>query len=245
MAKTVLTNARLLFGEYDITSYSNQVTLETDGDMQKATTFSEGWDNFKPGTLKFGASANGYWDDDVGSVIQPDAAMFGSLSASGRVFTVAADGGDENEKCYFFQALTGGYECFGSHGELAPWSLTLAGDSASGGVGVMGTILRNATATGTEDGTALELGAVSDTQTLYGALHITADNFTSCTVKIQSDEASGFASHTDHITFTAASGITYEWGTPVAGANTDTYWRASVSAFVGTSMTYTVVMGIQ
>ena len=94
--------------------------------------------------------------------------------------------------------------------------------------------------------TSFNVGAVSATQYLYGALHVTADVFTSATVKIQSDATGAFSgAETDRITFGAVTGIDYEWATPVAGAITDAYWRAVVSAFSGTSMVYTVEMGIQ
>lgn len=248
MAKQTLTNARLLFGEYDITGYANKVGLDVEADMKDKSVFGETWKSSMPGVLKCTVSASGYQDDDIGSAMQPDAAIFGSINAAGRVFLVSPDGGDENEKAFFVKGLTGNYQCFGAHGELAPWSMNLAGAGASGygGIAVMGTILRDATCTTTENGTALQLGSVTSTQHLYGVLHVTGVTaLTTMTVKIQSDDNEAFTSATDRITFTAATGVTNEWAVPIAGEIADDWWRAIVSVFTGTNATYTVAMGIQ
>lgn len=98
--------------------------------------------------------------------------------------------------------------------------------------------------TGTADGTEVELGAVAAGQSLYVAMAVSAATVTSVTVKVQSD-TTGFPSATDRVTFTAFTDVTSEQPTPVAGAITDTYYRASISAFTGTTATAIVVAGIQ
>lgn len=241
MAKLVLTNARLLFGQYDITSYSNTVDMQVEREMKEATVFGESWENFRPGRKSWTASGGGYLDNDT--TLQPDSALYASIAATGRLFTVGPDGGDAGDPALFGVPLTGSYSCFGSHGELAPWSVNLNGDTYL----VKGHVLADSTTNSTENGTAYERGAVGATQYLYGAVHVTAfSGIGAATIKIQSDSVEAFTgSPEDQITFTAATAATYQFATPVAGAITDTWWRASVSAFTATSMTYTVVMGIQ
>lgn len=129
------------------------------------------------------------------------------------------------------------------HGQLA---MGVLGGNGSG-VAVRGACLHPpATArTSSASGTAIQVGAVSATQRMYGALHVTAASGTtpSLTVKIQSSATEG-GSYTDRITFTAATDVTYQWSN-VAGAVTDTWWRVTWT-ISGTdpSFEFAVVAGI-
>jgi hypothetical protein len=87
-------------------------------------------------------------------------------------------------------------------------------------------------------GTAYQLGAVSASQRLYGALHVTAASGTtpSLVVKLQSASTSG-GSYTDRLTFTTASATTEQWSSAL-GAITDTWWRTTWTVS-GTSPSFT------
>lgn len=99
--------------------------------------------------------------------------------------------------------------------------------------------------TATANGTGYQLGALSASQSLFAALHVLSRTGTlSMTLKIQSDDNSGFTTPTDRITsFTAATGRTYQWGS-VAGAVTDDYWRAVLTCTGTGTMTVGISAGI-
>lgn len=82
--------------------------------------------------------------------------------------------------------------------------------------------------TSSSTGTGFQVGAVSASQRMWASLHVVTVSGTtpSLTVKVQSDDNSGFTSATDRITFTAATDETYETSS-AAGAITDDYWRIS------------------
>lgn len=132
----------------------------------------------------------------------------------------------------------------GNVGELA--MSKVSGKSSTGPV-IRGKLIHpsSASRSATGNGTGYQLGAVSATQALYAALHVTARTGTaSMTLKIQSDDNAGFTTPTDRITsFTAATGRTYQWGS-VAGAVTDDYWRC-VYTITGTgTIQFGVTAGI-
>ena len=97
----------------------------------------------------------------------------------------------------------------------------------------------------TGNGAAFQLGTVSASKALHAALHVLDRTGTaSMTLKIQSDDNSGFTTPTDRIsTFTAAAARGYQWGS-VAGAITDDWWRC-VYTITGTgTITFGVSAGI-
>ena len=103
------------------------------------------------------------------------------------------------------------------------------------------------TATTSGQSAAQNLGAVTATQYLYGALHVTAASAAdTLDVVIQSDDAEGMASPTARITFTQKTAIGSQWATPVLGAITDTWWRIDYTiGGASPSFDFTVMMGIQ
>lgn len=129
------------------------------------------------------------------------------------------------------------------HGQLAMGVLGGVGT----GVAVRGFCLHPpATArTSSSSGTAVQIGAVSVTQRLYAALHVTSVSGTpTLDVKVQSAATEG-GSYTDRITFTQVStSITSQWAN-VAGAVTDTWWRVTWT-IAGTDPSYefAVVAGV-
>ncbi len=91
---------------------------------------------------------------------------------------------------------------------------------------VRGILATSETVTATGSGTGHQLGAVSDSQSIYAGIHLlTAGGTTpSITVILESDDNSGFSSATTRATFTAYNYREGEWRS-VVGAITDDYWR--------------------
>lgn len=116
----------------------------------------------------------------------------------------------------------------GNPGELAMGKIS--GQSSTGPV-VRGRLLHpgSAARSSSSTGTGRQLGAVGATQRLYAALHVLSVAGTSTptlTVKVQSDDNSGFTTATDRITYAGSTAASYQWSS-VAGAVTDDWWRIS------------------
>jgi hypothetical protein len=116
----------------------------------------------------------------------------------------------------------------GAPGELAMGRIS--GQSSTGPV-IRGKLLHpgGTARTTSSAGTARQLGALSATQRLHAALHVLSVSGSATptlTVKVQSDNAEGFPSATDRITYTGATAVGYQWSS-VDGAVTDDWWRVS------------------
>lgn len=154
-------------------------------------------------------------------------------------------GSADGSVTYFGRTLSTQYVPIkGNVGELA--MSTFAGKTSTGPL-IRGKRIHptSVARSSTGNGTGYQLGAVSATQSLYAALHILDHTGTaSMTLKIQSDDNSGFTTPTDRITsFTAATARGYQWGS-VAGAITDDYWRCVYTITGSGTITFGVSAGI-
>ena len=171
-----------------------------------------------------------------------DSAIWSELGGS--VIHSVGFGSADGSLAYTFRGIPVSYTPFeGSVGDLA--MARMSGSSASSPV-VRGALVHPVTArTSSGSGTGRQIGAVQAGKAMYAALHIVAASGTSPTldVKVQSDDNAGFASPTDRITFTQATGTGAQFDS-VAGAITDDYWRI-VYTIGGTtpSFTFAAVIG--
>lgn len=157
--------------------------------------------------------------------------------------TILPAGTTSGSLAYLLSSLSLGY----TPHDAAIGETAMASLSGSGSGGAARGLLMHApaarTATGT--GTAYQLGAVTASQRIYGALHVSAASGTTpnLVVKLQSASTSG-GSYTDRITFTAATTATEQWSSAL-GAITDTWWRATWTiSGTGPSFTFGVSAGI-
>lgn len=239
----ILTSCRLYHGAYDLSGNVNTLELSMDADTQDVTTFaSNGWTSVEPGMKTGNFSFEGYYATGTGSI---DTHLNGEIGTTGTVLTIGSSSAD-GSTAYLTKTATAQIQVLGgSVGEVGKVS---ASGTAVTDV-VRGTILLPSssakTATGT--GTGRQLGAVGATEALYASLHILAVSGTATptlTVKIQSDDNSGFTSPTDRVTFSAGTATGAQWGS-VAGAVTDTYWRVSYTVSgTSPSFTFAVAAGI-
>lgn len=219
-------NALILVGKYEASAQAKNFQLALSATSLDTTPISttDNWVTLTGGlkSAQFSCGLMADFADNGQNELIND--YFGTADLPKSVAVAATDG----SAAYLMRGVTLGYTPVeGTVGELA-----MASHSAvSSGVVARGLLLHPAatqrTASGT--GTAREMGAVSATQRLYAALHvpIVAGTTPSLTVKVQSDDGAGFGSPTDRVTFTAETDGTvgYQWGS-VAGAVTDTFWRA-------------------
>lgn len=236
MATYVLTDCKLFLGGYAVASDFNNFTLNHEADAVENTAFG-GPRTFTSGLKRSMLEGTGFFQAGVGKI---DEILSVEFALNGEVVTVGPTDGAAGSPGFSFQSLVAKYNPLtGGVGDMLEFSLSAEG------VGPLarGTIMENGAQAATGNGTARNLGAASATQKLYTALHVLSGSGT-LTVKVQSDDASGFLTPADQITFTAATGIGAQWATAVSGPITDTWWRASWT-IVGGPFTFLVLIAIQ
>lgn len=241
----ILTAQRLWVGSYNLTGDMSGMTFETSVEMQDDTVFGDTARSNAPGLLDFTHQHEGVWAAGTG---EPDTVLQSHFSVANLLATVAPVDGDVGSLAYFMRTTQGSYQFGGEVGDLNRFSVSL---SASGGFGaIRGSLMANANLASSTDGTALELGAVSASQKLYAGLHVlsVAGSSPTLDVIIESDTEEAFGdSPSTRITFAEASAIGSEWATPVDGAITDTWWRASwtIGGTSSPNFDAVIVLGIQ
>lgn len=224
MSKLVLLNTRLFVAGADLTGVTNKAEIQTEVEAKEATTFgSAGSKEFLGGLVSSSINAEGFFEaGDAGKV---DDGAWALRGATGPV-SICPQAATDGALVYFTNALETGYTLLGQVGELAPYKVSATGTWRV----VRGTIGHpvSTSRTATGNGTAMQLGAVSTSQQLYANLHVLSASGTtpSLTVKVQSDDNSGFTTPIDRLTFTAATAVGGQCAR-LAGPLTDTYYRVT------------------
>lgn len=231
MAKFILRNVRLFAGGADLTSVNNSVELASEVEEKETTNFGDydsatdkTWKSVQGGLASTSLSGKGQWEaGDAGKVDDAMWAGMGLVDAWTACPHTAADGA----LAWVLKAMQSSYKLGDEVGEVAPWEAEAMGSAplARGVVAHPPGTARIADGTGT----AYELGAVTAAQSLYANLHVLSVAGTSTptiTVRVESDDTSGFTSATTRLTFAAATARDGQ-ALSVAGAITDTWWRAA------------------
>lgn len=228
---------------YDMTGDSSKLALKLGAEPQDATVFGNVAHNRVGGLRTVESSVEGWWQAGTGAV---DPAVFSNLG--GLQVVTHTQSGTVSDVAYMYQAKTLQYEMFGQVGEVVPFSLEAVGARGNGTLSVgavRGRLLAakgSISATGAF-GTGYQLGAVAADEYLYAAVHCFSVG-TTFTIVIESDDNPGFTSATTRMTLGPITTTGGTWGTRVAGAITDTHWRANVTDITGTS-SVAVVAGIR
>jgi len=243
MAKEVLTSVKILYQQYDLTGDLNQATLRLLKDAKDSTVFNSSSIARLSGMRAVEATFAGFAEHDTGKVSK---VIYDDLGTADRIFTFCPTGYATGDYVYSTKAAHFRYEEGMEVGEM----YTFGGAMLSGGTAIVrGRVAATGAKTASGDGTAYELGALTSGKTLYAAVHCTAVSGSgppTCDIKIQSDDASGFATPTDRITFsTITNSATAEWSTYTT-TTAETWWRATWT-IAGTVPSYTiyVIMAIQ
>lgn len=236
MAIFFLNTPTIAHGSSKLSCSANQVQMTTDVAALDATTFcSDGWTETVAGLKSASVTVGGFWE-----TTSIDGQLSSQLGSSAPT-TVAPDH-DENGVAYLHQGLISSHGRGGSVSELAGRDLTLMGT----GQLVRGVLLEPGTTnrTTSSNGTGVQQGSISASQTGYAALHVVeSDDTGTLDVKIVSDDNSGFTTGADRITFTQATGVTSQWSS-VAGAVADDYWRVEWTVAGGGTWKFIVSFGI-
>ncbi len=244
MGKFVLQNVRLFCAGADLTTVNNQLEIKAETDVKTSTAFvptGDAWAEVLAGLRSVEASAEGQWEaGDLGKV---DDISFAHLGTS-TPWTACPAGASVGNLAYLFNSLRTSYELGDAVGEVAPWKADGKGNSPL----IRGQIAHppGTARTSTGTGTSIQLGAVAADKALYVGLHVHSVSGTtpSLTVRVESDNATGFPSAATVGTFTAANAIGGQW-MRVAGAITDDWFRAAWTiSGTNPSFLFTVSFGI-
>lgn len=244
MATKVFTNAKLWLDAWDLSGDMNKIALGYSADLQDATTFGHAGGKARKGGLKgLSLALEGLWSGGTDLV---DEVLFGKVGAVDVPITVADGSGVAGDPAFSFLAAVGQYSPGASIGELLKFAVDAEG---SNDALIRGILLRNSVESGAANGAAFAQGLVGSGQKLWATLHVLAiAGGGTWTFKVQSDDAGGFPSATDRITFGAVTVKGSQWATPVSGPiATDNNWRASwsVAGGAGNSITFAMFLGIQ
>lgn len=233
-------NPEIYFNGYYVQGWSKSAQFKMDNEPQDCTTLADNTRIYKPGLENVEVSIEGY--DDYVATTGMDARynLIDGATNNDIIITMCPQNDSAGNPSYTGTFNISEYVKNHTVGEMVKFTINA---KASGSIWFKGTVLEgDRSVSGAGSGTALQLGAVSATQGVYAALHVTLAG-TNLVVKLQSDTASNFPSATDVITFATTSAVGSELKS-VMGANTDTYWRCSWTLAAGNS-TFTVVVGIK
>lgn len=240
MAAFVLTSSQIIVGSADITQFTGSYTVGGQVAMQDGTVHGGGGFARKyPGLESHSLSLSGMADYDAGavsSVFTP--AVVGTQYSVAIVPQSTATTGDV---ALFTRGLLSSVTSPGGNiGDMATFDLAIEGDTAL----VPGSVLAPLAArTSTANSSVLAMTGPTASQRVYAGLFITAASGTtpSMTVTVQSSTVVGMTSPTTRFTFNAATAAGWQWATPVAGAITDGFWRATFT-ISGTTPSFTAAV---
>lgn len=238
MPATVLTNVQLLMGSMELGPFSGEFDISVEAAMKDANNFAGlGYNIVLPGLTTAMGSIKGHADYASGAV----SSTFNSASKGSQyAFSVLPVGtaSAAGDPAFLMRGILGSMKMLtGAVGEVADFEMTLTGDNA----GVDGAVAFPLATRGAVTGTAVQLGAVTATDRLWAAVHVTGGSFTNLVVTIESDTV-GFPSPTTVITFATVSAAGWQF-LSLAGALTDDYYRAKTTIGSGTA-TCAVTFGV-
>lgn len=245
MAAQVFSNGKLYVDGYDWSGDINAIAFKVMAEMKENTPWNAVTRTRLAGLKDFSFQCDGYWNGGTGNV---DDAAFSKMAANNTVFSIAGSNaaGVEGEVAYSGQLELAQYTPGAKVGDV--FAFQVSGQAGAGPL-VRGTVLVNGTKTVTGNGTIFQLGAVAAGQKLYAAAHVIgvpAGSSPTLDLKVQSAALVGFGSPTDRITFSQFTARGAQWGTPVAGAITDQFYRVvyTIGGTGSPSFPVVVVVGI-
>ena len=245
------THAKLFLNGLNLTGDTNLVKIEASKEVKDRTVFG----NVSPvrvmgGLADITLSAAGFHNNaDPGQDVNFRANLYADdICTTVMIPLVAKTAVAVGDLAYFFKGSQAQYVTGEAQGNDLLWNLSLQGGELGYPL-CMGYVLETGDTAKTIDGngTGYQAGAVSASQYLYAALHVTEVSASdSIIVTIESDDNAGFTSATTRVTFSSFAAVGAEFAARVAGAITDDYWRAVFNVTgAGVSIKCAVAIAIQ
>lgn len=248
----LLSDCSILLGPYQVKRSVNQIELTAAREKLASGRMGDTANVSAHGLQQITSSLSGFWASDaIAASTEIDPQIWPRIDAAQTPaawpltvcppYAPAATPGANGNVCYIVQTKQFDWTLGGAHGALAPF--TVGSECYSGGFYRGTVMLPEASVTATTTGSIVQLGALSATQKLVAALHVTAINGGSWVLTVESDNGVGFATPTVRATFTAATTITTQV-IETNGAITDDYWRCVLTKTGGTSVTAFAALAI-
>lgn len=235
MSAIALINADIFLGGLELSCKSGELALNLSSEAKPVTTFcSAGWIELLGGLKKATADVKGLADF---AITELDSALTPVINTV-QPISLCPLGSNVGDLSYATYGTILRYTPLkGAVGDPAEFELGLTSKRAV----ARGSVLHDKTTrTGNGNATPIQIGAVSATQSLLVGLHVLSASGT-LTAKVQSDNAVGFSSPVDQLTFTAATTVGSQWGT-ISGPVTDDWWRVNFA--VTGSFVFVVTAGL-
>lgn len=241
MAVQTFYDALVLYGPYDLSGDHNEIRLDDKADMKEVTAFGNTEHRFLSGLPTYDITGRGMvqYDDST----TPKAVDFNLFNEIGqtvaqKVSTLCPSRAD-GEIAYLNTVVAEKYAFDLTTPNVGMFDFTTnSGGKLARGRLVLPLLARVATG----NGTIFQIGALSATQKMLCAFHLTAFSFTNAVMRIKSNATQTTVGATTRGTFTTATGATSELIT-ITGPVTDTWWYADWT-LTGASFTSAVSMGI-
>ena len=240
MATFVQTDVGLYWGGYSLASSFNAIALNMGNSPQDDTVYGDSFQSNASGLSSIQCEAEGFWQSTTDAVLYPSLA----ISAADTVLSVTPTGSATvGLPSIFSKVTTSNYSPIseGTAGSMMGFSLSAEGVGEKSVTGEI-LVVPATYSSSAESATNASIGAVSATQSVYSALHVTAASGT-LDVIVESSQNSGWGSETTRITHTQFSGVGAEMKS-AAGAITNAYWRVKWTISVGGSFDFLCSLGI-
>ena len=236
MATYVQTNVGLYWGGYSLASSFNAIALNLGNSPQDDTVYGDTTVSSAAGLSSVQLEAEGFWESATDSVLQSGLA----INVADTVLSVTPVDQAAGSPSLFSKVTASTYNPIstGTVGSMLAFSLSAEGrgeKSVSGEILVIPATYTSSSETATN----ASIGAVSATQSVYSALHVTAATGT-LNVYVES-APSNWSGESTRITHTAFGAVGAEM-LSTAGAITDAYWR--VKWTLSGSFDFIVSLGI-
>jgi hypothetical protein len=238
----ILRDARIYFGEHELSADHNQINLEVGVVELDNLRFGMSAESVAAGLGRIELSGAGFVRLDAGF----RAALRQNIGlADVPVTLISGDPLTDDVAVEFFRAMEVSYRAGAQVGQLLAFSWTARGQGylpAFGHSHAVGAVTLNGTST------PQQLGALLAGEVLFAALHVTGVTGTDPTldVAVQSDNAVGFPSPTPQGSFAQVTGPGSEF-LVIPGPIADDWWRGAwtVGGTDNPSFDVALVLGVQ
>lgn len=240
MAPLVLTNARILAGQADMSGLSNMVELEYEAEEKETTTFGPGGHRTRIGGLRSASiKSGGLWD--AGTPALPDDRLFADVGVGGVPMTVTPTGATVGDVAYFTTVMRPKYMFGDQIGEVLPFESEALSDRTL----VRGEVADNQARTTTGTTAVRTLVAPAAGTRVYAVIHVLTVTGTtpSLTVTLQGDNAVGFPSPATVATGAAITAAGSQILVGAYGVTADSFYRLSY-VITGTTPSFLVIASI-
>ena len=239
-APTVLTNATIWLGGYDLTASTNEVTFNAARQENAVSRFGDTIEATYPGAQTVGAEVKGFWDSTLDGPLHSNL-----MTPAVWPLTICPDGADDGEVAWGIQSYTFNYSVTeATWGQSLPYRLM--GKSRSGDRLCRGLVMGEK-ATRTSNiamGGKHQMGAISATQKMIAVVQVFAIVGGSWNVLVMSDADSSPGGDTARATVAGITTAPSYRIVEVAGPITDTWWQAANTHTGGTSVTASATFAI-